>query len=114
MMPKLKTGKKNVCIPTVRVYHHTQSSIASEKNDNIYIFHIHRSKIIFIRNYFIMKRLLFHIMGILYVLSRIIILPFWNKYKTRKREKLHQLLRVLKLYLIPAYVNDSKYEYIDR
>jgi GT2 family glycosyltransferase len=111
---KMDIRKKIVCIPSVRVFHHTQSSLASESNDNIFIFHMHRSKIIFFRNYFFLKRFILLAFGVLYALSRIILLPFWKKYKKREKEKFIQLTRVLKLYLNPAYVGNSKYEYINR
>jgi GT2 family glycosyltransferase len=109
---KMNLGKKIMCLPSIRVFHHTQSSLAAEINDNVYIFHIHRSKIIFLRKYSKMKKIIFHIMGIFYVSSRITILPFWNKYKGNKKNKLDQLLKILKLYLFSSYVNRSKYEYI--
>lgn len=109
---KIKNHKKVVCIPSVKVFHHTQSSLDSESSDNIFIFHIHRGKLIFIKNYPVFKRSVLRLLGIVYVISRIVILPFWSKYKNKKKEKFYQLLKVLKLYMSKTYVYGSKYEYI--
>ncbi|MEZ4692167.1 MAG: glycosyltransferase family 2 protein [Ignavibacteria bacterium] len=109
---KTKSDKKNVCLPSVRVFHHTRSSLGSESNDNIYMFHIHRSKIIFLRNYPVLKGFLLKLMGILYTVTRLAILPFWLKYKGQKKNKSSQLFKILKLYLSSSYVDNSKYEYI--
>lgn len=105
-------NKTIVCLPEVKVFHRTQSSISNESNDNIFVFHIHRGKIIFLRNYTLFNRSLLHLTGMMYVVSRILILPFWKKYKNNKKDKYIQLLKVLKLYISRSYVNSSKYEYI--
>lgn len=107
-------GKKNYCIPSTVYRHFTQSSISDEKDDNIFIFHLHRGKLIFLRNYGIIKKLPIFLTGFAYVISRILILPFWNKYRGKRREKLKQLTNILKLYLSSSYINNSKYEYINR
>jgi len=104
--------KKVICLPEARVYHHTKSSLFDEKTDNIYIFHLQRSKILFIKNYNIFKRIILHFNGLLYVIARIIYLPVWKKYKGRRKEKSYQLLKILKLYLSNSYLYESKYEYI--
>lgn len=105
-------NKTIVCLPEVKVFHRTQSSISNESNDNIFIFHIHRGKIIFLRHYHLIKRTILHLTGMMYVISRILILPFWKKYKNHKKEKYNQLFKVMKLYLSRSYLNSSKYEYI--
>ena len=109
---KKKLNKKVVCIPDVKVFHHTLSSLKDEKNDNIYIFHLQRSKIIFFNNYNILKKSILHLIGMLYVTIRIICLPVWSKYKGVKKEKLNQLLKILKLYFNNSYLYKSRYEYI--
>lgn len=105
-------NKKNICIPDVKVFHHTQSSLSEEKNDNIFIFHIQRGKIIFFKNYIFLKRIFLRMIGFLYVLIRILILPFWKKYRGNKLKKYDQLLKILKLYISNRYLYNSKYEYI--
>lgn len=105
-------GKKNICIPEVRVIHHTQSSLSEEKNDNIFVFHIQRGKLIFIKNYTFIKKIILQLTGLFYVLIRICFLPFWRKYKGNKKKKLDQLLKVLRLYLSNSYIYNSKYEFI--
>jgi len=109
---KNKLKKKNVCIPQVVYRHFTQSSLNDEKNDNLFIFHLQRGKLVFLKNYSFLKRLPIYLTGLLYVISRIIILPVWKKYNGNKKEKLNQLLKVLKLYFSNEYLNNSKYEYI--
>jgi len=104
--------KKVICIPQVRVYHHTKSSLSEEKTDNVYIFHLQRSKILFINNYYFFKRIILHFTGFMYVIARILYLPVWKKYKGRRKEKSDQLMKILKLYLSDSYLYESKYEYI--
>ncbi len=107
-------SKRNICITGIKYYHHTQASIDKDKNDDIYIFHINRGKLLFIQNYKFPERTLIYIAGLTYVITRLIALPFWNKYKGRKKDKLTQLLKVLKLYLNINFLNTSKYEYIKK
>lgn len=109
---KKNLNKKNICIPDSRVFHHTKSSLSNENMDNIYIFHLQRSKILFYENYFFFKRLILNFMGIMYVLVRMICLPVWSKYKGKRKEKFNQLLKILKLYFSRDYLIESKYEFI--
>jgi len=105
--------KKNIyCLPEVKVFHYTQSSIKDEKNDNIFIFHLQRGKLLFFRNYKLGKRTILRFINLLYVLSRIIILPMWNKYKGVKKDKFKQLVKILKLNIDNRYLHSSKFEYI--
>ncbi|MBS1517381.1 MAG: glycosyltransferase family 2 protein [Bacteroidetes bacterium] len=105
-------NKKIVCIPEFRYYHSTKSSLDIEASDDIYIFHLNRSKLIFLKNYGFLKRSMIYLTGLTNIVTRIIILPFWNKYKGKRAGKLNQLLKVLKLYLSSSYVRSSKYEFI--
>ncbi len=104
--------KKNYCLPEVKFHHHTQSSLKDEKNDDKFIFHLQRGKLIFIENYSFIKRTPIYLTGLLYVISRIIYLPLWSKYRFNKSKKLNQLSKVLKLYLNKNYLYKSKFEYI--
>jgi hypothetical protein len=106
-------GKINLCDPRVRFKHQTRSSLGNESNDNIYTFHMHRGKLLFLRNYGLARRSLIRATGFAYVISRILILPFWNKYRGHKSNKLIQLMKVLKLYLSRKYQDSSKFEYIN-
>lgn len=104
--------KKNICVPEFKYFHSTKSSLNNEKNDNIYVFHINRGKLLFIGNYKKLKRSLIYFTGLSNIISRIIFLPFWSKYKHHRKEKFNQLLKVLQLYLDKNYLNKSKFEYI--
>lgn len=105
-------GKNNICMSDISYYHSTKSSLTDEKTDDIYTFHLNRSKLIFINNYRFIKRFCIYCIGLLNIISRIVILPFWNKYKGRRKEKLSQLVKVLNLYLSNSYLHSSKFEYI--
>ena len=109
-----KLNKKNICFPEVRIYHHTQSSLESEKTDDVYIFHMHRGKLIFIKNYNLLKKNSIWLLGLISVILRIILLPLWTKYKGKRKFKFYQLSKVLKLYINKEYLNKSKYEYINK
>ena len=104
--------KNIICLPEIRYFHSKKSSLAGEKSDDLYTFHINRSKLLFISNYSFFKRSGIFFTGLMNVFSRLLILPFWNKYKDRKRLKLKQLLKILKLYFSKAYLKQSKNEFI--
>ncbi len=93
-------GYKIYCVSDREVKHFTNSSIKSDFGEDIYFFQIHRSKLIyFYKNSGFTKRniiRLFHITGII---MRILILPLRNKFKYKRRKKLSQYIRMLKLYL---------------
>jgi GT2 family glycosyltransferase len=105
-------GKRNYCLPDIKFLHFTQSSINNKENDDLFIFHLHRGKLLFNENYSFPKKNIIFLMGLLSVVSRIIILPFWGKYKGKKKNKYSQLLKVLKLYFNKNYLQTSKFEYI--
>ncbi|MBK9334519.1 MAG: glycosyltransferase family 2 protein [Ignavibacteria bacterium] len=106
--------KKNVCIPDFTYYHSTKSSLAKEVSDDIYIFHLNRSKLLFIRNYNFFKRNILYLISLTNVISRILLLPFWKKYNGIKREKFFQLMKILKLYFSNSYLLSSKFEFIKK
>lgn len=105
-------NKQILCLPQVSYFHETKSSVSGESLDNIYTFHLSRSKLLFIRNYSIVKRALMYSTGLVYVISRIVVLPVWRKYKGKKMIKAVQLLKIMKLYLNKEYLENSKFEYI--
>ncbi len=104
-------GKSITCIPGVRVIHDTRASIKNDGNDDIYTFHINRSKLIFFRNYRFIKRLTLRSISFVGVLFRIVVLPFWSKYSGVKMNKFRQMMKVAKLYVCKGFLNSSKYEY---
>ncbi|MDQ3021687.1 MAG: glycosyltransferase family 2 protein [Bacteroidota bacterium] len=110
---KYSLNKKNYCLPSVKVYHHTQSSLKDEKMDNIYTFHMNRGKILFSENLSLIKRFAIKTMGFISVLQRIIFLPFQKKYSGMKKEKFCQLINVLKLYLSKSYLKTEKFKYVN-
>lgn len=105
-------NKKNYCLPSVRIYHHTQSSLKEEKTDDIYSFHINRGKILFTENLSFANRLAVKTMGFTSVIIRILFLPFQRKYAGSKEEKFKQLVNILKLYLSSSYLKSSKFNYV--
>lgn len=110
---KYNQNKKTYCLPSVKVYHHTQSSLKEEKTDNIYTFHMNRGKILFLNNYYPLKKYVIKTMGFLSVVIRIIYLPYQKKYSGLKKEKFRQLTSVLKLYLSKSYLESSKFKYVN-
>lgn len=109
---KKNLQKKNICLPEVKFIHSTRSSIKEEKNDNLYSFHINRGKLLFIKNYPLIKRSIIHVMGFINIALRILILPIWKKYRKNKKEKFIQLKKIMKLYINRQFLIDSKFEYI--
>jgi len=111
---KAKLNKEIICIPEFRYYHSTKSSLSEEANDNIYTFHLNRSKLLFIKNYKFFKRMLIKSTAFLNIVSRLIYLPFWKKYASGKSEKYNQLKKIVRLYFSDKYLYSSKYEFIVR
>lgn len=98
-----KLGYKIICLPSVKLYHHTKSSVALEDGDNIYQYNIHKSKLIFMYKHFsIIDRIIVRAGYIAGFLFRIMILPFRSKFEGHKTNKLVQLSNLLKFYLIPG------------
>lgn len=108
---KNNLGKSIVCIPKARVVHDTRASIKNDGNDDIYTFHINRSKLIFFRNYRLLKRLALYLISFTGILLRIAILPVWSKYSGIRLKKFRQLMKVVKLYVNKGFRKRSKYEY---
>lgn len=108
-----KLKKKNICVPYVRVFHHTQSSINNYKNDDLYSFHMTRGKLLFFQNYKYLKRKLLYLMSTISVLLRILILPIWGKYSSKRRKKFEQLVNLLKLHFDKKYLYSSKLKYLN-
>lgn len=104
--------KKNICIPEFRYYHSTKSSLSSQVNDDLYTFHMYRGKLLFIRNYSTVKRMVICAAGLVNISSRLIILPFWKKYKGFKMQKFRQMLKIIKLFFSNSYLQSSKFEFI--
>ncbi|MFA5012371.1 MAG: glycosyltransferase family 2 protein [Ignavibacteria bacterium] len=111
---KNKLGLKNVCIPEVKYIHHTRATFSDVKKDDIYYFHINRGKMIFISNYGLFLRSILELISISSIILRILVLPFWNKYRNLKKQKFVQLLKVIRLHASSKYLSSSKFEYIKR
>ncbi len=105
-------GKRNICLPEVRIIHLTQSTIENSATDNIYAFHINRGKIFMFKNYSIIKRYILIFIAFLNTIVRIFILPVWPKFSGMRKEKFHQLICISKLFLSAKYRTSSKYKYI--
>ncbi|MBS1514222.1 MAG: glycosyltransferase [Bacteroidetes bacterium] len=109
---KKKLKKKNVCVPYVRILHEERSSVKENTNDDIYYFHINRSKLLFLRNYSKLKAFSMRTVSLIAIVLRIISLPFWKKHKGHAQNKLKQLLKILRLYVSKNAVNNTKFEFI--
>ncbi len=111
---KNKLGLKNVCIPKLRYIHHTRATFCDVSKDDIYYFHINRGKLIFIQNYSFIRRNLLKLISFGGVIIRILLLPFWKKYRKIKKSKFIQLLKISRLHISRKYLFSSKYEFIMR
>jgi GT2 family glycosyltransferase len=93
-------GKRNVCIPSVKVKHYERSSVRSFEGENFYYFHMHRSKILYYyKNAIFIKRNLIRLMHIIGFLFRLLFLPFRRRFKLKKYQKLYQYVMLIKIYL---------------
>jgi len=110
---KHRLNKTIVCLPMIRIFHQARSSLDHYENDNVYFFHIHRGKLIFLKNYKLFKRNLMKLISLMSIIIRICYLPIWKKYRRSKRKKYNQLIKILKLYFNKRFLQNSKFEYIN-
>ena len=106
--------KRNICIPNIRLYHETKSSVKDNKNDDLYNFHINRGKLLIFENYNRIYNYLLKLILIIGTIIRVIALPFWKKFRGFKRQKLMQLLKILEIIFSKKKLINSKYEYVSR
>jgi len=95
----INLGYKIVVLPSVRIFHFERGSVRSFEGENIYFFHMHRSRIIYFykhSNFFYRNTVrAMHIAGYFF---RLITLPFRKKFKGKEKQKLYQYILILKIY----------------
>jgi GT2 family glycosyltransferase len=99
-----KLGYRNAILPSCSVFHSVNCSTKSLEGENIYIYNMYKSKLIYYKKnttfaYSLFIRL-FHILGILF---RIIFLYFRNRYKDKRKVKIKQYLSILEYYLFGKF-----------
>jgi len=93
-----KLGYKIAVLPSVRISHIQRASVKSFDGENLYYFHLMKSKFIYFYKYmgvayvFLLK--IMHASGILF---RIISLPFRIEFRGKKRQKLFQYRFMLRI-----------------
>lgn len=103
---------KNVCLPDVKFIHETRATFKDLSKDDLYYFHINRGKLIFLNKYNLIYRNLIKVFSLSGIVVRLFALPFWQKYRGRKREKMFQLYKIVKLHINKRYLLESKYEFV--
>jgi GT2 family glycosyltransferase len=94
-----KLGYKIMCLPSTEVKHFINSSIRSTEGENVFFFNINRSKLIYMYKHFnFLKRNIIRCMHITGIIIRMVILPFREKFKGKKNQKVLQYKRMLLLY----------------
>ncbi len=92
-------GFKIICIKSIKIKHHEQSSIKSVNGENIYYYHMHKSKIIYMKKHFnFILRNTVRVMNIAGVTLRMLFLPVRNKFYGKKEQKLSQYKKMLSVY----------------
>jgi GT2 family glycosyltransferase len=88
-------------LPHISVVHGVRSSVRSFEGENLFYFHSHRSKMIYMyKHYNFFKRNLLRILNIVGITFRILTLPFRIKFINKKKQKLTQYVFMIKFYLI--------------
>lgn len=95
-----KSGHKIVCLKDLEVKHYTNSSIKSDKGEDVYFFHISKSKLIYMYKHFsFFKRNIIRFFYITGILIRMMTLPFRGKFINKKEKRFRQYQRMMELYL---------------
>jgi len=93
-------GMKVYCVPTAKFYHYERSSVRDKESQILYHYYMHKNKLYYVKKYFsIPKNIFIRLMFLLGYSSKIIMLPFRNKFKNNKLEKLKHYLIILGVYL---------------
>lgn len=92
-------GKKNVCIPSIKVRHYGRSSVRSFEGENLYYLHMHRSKMLYYyKNATFLTRNFIRLLHMWGFLFRAFVLPFRRKFKQKKFQKFYQYVMLIKIY----------------
>lgn len=95
-----KSGSEIMILKEFVVMHYTNSSIKSDKGEDVYFFHINRSKLIYMYKHFnFLKRNIIRFLHLLGILVRIITLPFRSKFAGKKMKRFKQYERMFLIYL---------------
>lgn len=105
---------KNICLPYVKIEHATRATFQNPENDDIYNFHMYRSKLIFLNNYKFIYKNLIKLLSVTGIMLRLLALPYWKKFRKRRKEKFVQLINILRLHFDKGFLEGSKYKYITR
>jgi len=93
------SGYRIFCLKNVEIKHAEQSSVKSIEGENVYFYHMCRSKIIYMKKHFnFLKRKSITIMQITGVYMRILTLKFRDKFEGKKEQKYTQYRKMLELY----------------
>lgn len=96
----IRLGYKNYCIPDAVFEHFGRSSVRSEEGTKVYYFHMHIAKIYYMRKYFkFWKAIIVRVFYITGFASKVILLPFRNKYKKQRRLMFSVYTMVILIYL---------------
>jgi len=93
-------GYKINLLPDKRICHVERSSVKSFEGENLYYFHMTRSKLIYYYTHAnILKRSVIRLMLIIGLFFRIVNLPLRRKFKGKKLQKFYQYQMIMKLYI---------------
>jgi GT2 family glycosyltransferase len=92
-------GYKIVCLYGLSVRHFGNSSVKSEEGEDIYFYHLNRSKMIYSYLHFgFLKRSILRLLNVIGILLRIGTLGFRKRYKGIEKRKMQQYRSMLRIY----------------
>ncbi|MBV6479464.1 MAG: N-acetylglucosaminyl-diphospho-decaprenol L-rhamnosyltransferase [Ignavibacteria bacterium] len=95
-----KAGYKIKCLKDYRVMHFERSSVRSYEGENLYFYHMNKSKILYMqKNFNSFKRIVITIMHITGIFFRIIFLYLRPKFFGKREQKFNQYKGMLNLYI---------------
>jgi GT2 family glycosyltransferase len=96
-----KEGYEIAILPSCYVYHGVNSSTKSTEGENVYIYNMYRSKILYYKKisnvFYALFIRIFHIIGLIF---RVTFLYIRKRYGYKRKQKLKQYIDVLKLYIL--------------
>jgi N-acetylglucosaminyl-diphospho-decaprenol L-rhamnosyltransferase len=94
-----KLGKRNICLPAVRMVHYERSSVRTFVGENLYYLHMHKSKMLYYyKNTGFFKRNIIRLLNIWGMSIRAFALFFRRKFGNKKIQKLYQYYFLLGIY----------------
>lgn len=92
-------GYKIACLPYLRIKHFVNSSVKGDEGDDVYYYHLNRSKMLYFYKHFnFFKRNILRTLMITGIILRMTALNFRKRYSEKRKSKMNQYKKILKIF----------------